>query len=78
MSILEDVIKSPGDKSSTSSSNPIETMTEIKKEMNNYLCLKLHSENPLQWWHDHKRRFPCLSLMAKKYLCISATSVPSD
>ena len=46
--MLEDVIKSPGDNSSTSSSNPVETMTEIKKEMTNYLCIELHSENPLQ------------------------------
>ena len=78
MSILEDVIKSPGDNGFTSSSNPVETMTKIKEEMTNYLCLELHSENPLQWWHDHKRHFPCLSLMEKKYLCIPATSIPSE
>ena len=80
MSLLEDVIKSPIDKSATSpSSNPANTMAEIKMEMNNYLCLEiLSSENPLQWWHHHKRHFPHLSLMAKKYLCIPATSVPSE
>ena len=64
MFILED-IKSLGDNSPTSSSNPVGRMIEIKKEMNNYLCLELHSENRLQWSDDDKRHFLYLSLMAK-------------
>ena len=79
MSLLEDVIKYPSDSNTLPSSNSVGTIAEIKKEMNNYLCLELQcSENPLQWWYDHKRHFPHLSLMAKKYLCIPATSVPSE
>ena len=77
MSMLEDVIKSSGS-STLPPSDSAGKLAEIKKEMNNYLCLELEcSENPLHWWHDHKRYFPHLSLMARKYLCIPATSVPS-
>ena len=78
MSILEDVIKSSGS-DTLPPSDSAGKMAEIKKEMNNYLCLELEcSENPLHWWRDHKRHFPYLSHMARKYLCVPATSVPSE
>lgn len=79
MSLLEDVIKPSGNSNTLPSSNSTGTMAEIKKEMSNYLCLEVQcSENPLQWWKDHSRHFPHLSLIARKYLCIPATSVPSE
>lgn len=34
--------------------------------------------NPLIWWSQHCHRYPSLSVIAKKYLCIPATSVPSE
>ena len=34
--------------------------------------------NPLQWWATHSYVYPNLSIMARKYLCITATSVPSE
>lgn len=34
--------------------------------------------NPFQWWRDNKKIFPVLFELARKYLCIPATSVPSE
>jgi hypothetical protein len=34
--------------------------------------------NPLSWWNDNHRLFPRLAKLAKKYLCIPATSAPSE
>ena len=36
------------------------------------------SENPFTWRSHHSDRYPSLSTMAKKYLCIPATSVPAE
>ncbi|CAF2262836.1 unnamed protein product, partial [Rotaria magnacalcarata] len=36
------------------------------------------NDNPLKWWSENKRKYPLLSQLACKYLCISATSAPSE
>ena len=35
-------------------------------------------ENPLKWWRANAFRYPILMHLAKKYLAIPATSVPSE
>jgi hypothetical protein len=53
---------------------------KIEKEVSAYLDYpKMSSEtNPLLWWRNEQRQFPTLSVLARKYLCICGTSVPSE
>ena len=34
--------------------------------------------DPFTWWSQHKARFPLLSRLARCYLSVTATSVPSE
>ena len=34
--------------------------------------------NPLKWWSVHASSYPMLAVLAKKYLCISASSSASE
>jgi len=49
-------------------------------EVNRYLALVAISPlaNPLEWWAANERLFPRLARLARKYLCVPATTVPSE
>ncbi len=53
---------------------------EYVDEIQTYLSLSVMDENmnPLEWWRVNESQFPCLSQMARDYLSIPATSVPSE
>lgn len=52
----------------------------IEMELNSYLqAVEVDGEtNPLEWWRQHEANFPRVASLAKKYLCIPATSAPSE
>nr|XP_055075135.1 zinc finger BED domain-containing protein 4-like [Misgurnus anguillicaudatus] len=60
-----------------SSMEPTHTM---EVELNNYMMSPtIDSEmDPLTWWQVHQVDYPHLSILARKYLCIPASSSPSE
>ena len=54
----------------------------LQNEIDRYLNLQMKTvENPvtvLEWWRANKLYFPRLSVLAKRVLCIQASSVPSE
>lgn len=53
---------------------------KIESEVNTYIHLETaeHEENPLVFWKKHEVNYPNLSVLAKCYLTISASSVPVE
>ena len=48
-------------------------------ELDRYLALQEDEEtDPLLWWQAHAKEYPNVSNMARDYLAIQATSVPSE
>ena len=40
--------------------------------------LPIEENEPLKWWRDNEKKFPILTILAKKYLAIPSSSVPSE
>jgi hypothetical protein len=49
-----------------------------EQEVSNFINEPLRGKTPLVWWKENEEKFPNLSKLAKKYLAIPATSVPSE
>ncbi|XP_073708964.1 E3 SUMO-protein ligase ZBED1-like [Garra rufa] len=67
-----------GNEAAASSSDSQEN--DVDMELGSYLLTRnIDSEDdPLVWWNENKGQYPKLSLLARKYLCITATSSPSE
>nr|XP_017213371.1 zinc finger BED domain-containing protein 1-like [Danio rerio] len=54
--------------------------SKTEAEIKLYLSLPLikSEADPLQWWSLHAEELPHLATLAEKFLCIPATSVPSE
>lgn len=61
-----------------SSSKPLPAV--VDEEVRHYRAVQSLSleSNPLMWWKDNQNQFPHLAKLAKMYLGIPATSVPSE
>ena len=62
------------------SSDTLTPSQRIEKEISSYLKFPAveSDTDPLAWWKREQGRFPNLAYLAKKYLCICGTSVPSE
>ncbi|XP_048012168.1 E3 SUMO-protein ligase ZBED1-like [Megalobrama amblycephala] len=56
------------------------TTEKIQTEINHYRSLPstLSSVSPVTWWWDMKHTLPLLSDLATRYLCVQASSTPSE
>ena len=56
------------------------TLSAVEDEITIYLLMPIARENknPLDWWRAKQEIFPILSIIARKYLGIPATSVASE
>lgn len=56
------------------------THEKVKKEIDRYLDLAPIDPacDPVTWWKTEAKNFPALAILARKYLCICGTSVPSE
>ena len=53
----------------------------IECELKQYIQEKVSkrsAKNPLIWWKFNEAKFPNVAKMARKFLCIMGTSVPSE
>ena len=72
MALLEDVIE-------PDTSVEDDSQLGSSKEVEKYICIDICSDHrPLLWWNLYEKEFPTLSKIARTYLCIPATSVPSE
>ena len=52
--------------------------TTIERELEGYITEPVHVTDPLAWWKVNHTRFPNIAQVARRYLCIPATEVPSE
>ena len=52
----------------------------LKLELDNFLAIPLidRYDNPFVWWKEHCNTFQSVGRLARRLLCIPATSVPSE
>ena len=70
----------PKEAASSGSESSLTPRQKISREMERYLHTPQldADDDPLLWWKGNQQIFPVLALIAKKYLCICASSSASE
>lgn len=52
----------------------------VKKEIDRYIDIAPidPASDPMNWWKKEAKNFLSLAILARKYLCLCGTSVPSE
>ena len=59
----------------------LQLQNSAKREVENYLdptIIVSPETSSLDWWRENKYRFPHVAVLARKWLCVTATSTPSE
>ena len=75
-----------GDSSSDDETNAVgargarDATSAVKKKFDAYLCMPKADRNqrPMEWWEQYGERLCTLSRLARRFLAVPATSVPSE
>ena len=81
MSLLDDVVNSKSQDEGAPLSDSERIKAEVEREMSNYIAIEIDPStvgNPLVWCRDNQKHYPRLAQLVRKFLCIPATSVPSE
>ncbi|XP_072563330.1 E3 SUMO-protein ligase ZBED1-like [Paramormyrops kingsleyae] len=64
----------------TTNTEGLSAQQAVERELSNYLLSPDadNDSNPLDWWKVYQKNFPRVSQLAQHYLCIQATSSPSE
>lgn len=64
----------------TTNTEGLSAQQAVERELSNYLLSPDadNDSNPLDWWKVYRKNFPRVSQLAQHYLCIQATSSPSE
>ena len=76
--ILTKIISNDSERQSRA---PLRSREKTEAEITRYLDLPVVDDmdsDPLEWWKHEAKHLPVLAVLAKKYLCICGTSVPSE
>ncbi|XP_017320472.1 E3 SUMO-protein ligase ZBED1-like [Ictalurus punctatus] len=67
-------------RSTSTNTEGLSVQQAVERELSNYLLSPDadNDSNPLDWWKVSHKNFPRVSQLAKHYLCIQATSSPSE
>ena len=72
MDWLDDFLEPPN------SSSAIENVNTVEFEFMHYSNKPCCRADVIEWWRQKEFVFPILSKLARKYLCVPASSVPSE
>ncbi|XP_040261635.1 E3 SUMO-protein ligase ZBED1-like [Bufo bufo] len=80
ISFLQNILGSSESSSSDEEDKEQQLSQSVQKEVLMYFGEHPISkkENPLSWWKTDETRYPVLAKLAKSFLCIPATSTPSE